>query len=159
MTYKLKKEDCFSIDIKEIINPILKNMSPALKNDIELKHQEVVRVFNQNEKKKKLTFIRNNFGYIYYYVCPECSEKCKILYIPLGKNNFACSECHDLDHRKRNSTLLAKSIVSPIQEIMDIKKRITSDNISTPQRNKLLKKLEYMESNLSKLQKDFLDNF
>ena len=39
-----------------------------------------------------------------YFLCPQCTRRCAVIYMPDGARKFACRHCHDLNYNCQQQT-------------------------------------------------------
>jgi hypothetical protein len=55
----------------------------------------------------------------WYFVCPDCSRRCKALYRPTMDDEFSCRECHDLTYLSSQEQHKYEALYKAIGEEMN----------------------------------------
>ncbi|MFH2035897.1 MAG: hypothetical protein ABIJ45_05785 [Candidatus Zixiibacteriota bacterium] len=93
----------------------------------------------------------NYGGKRYWFLCPNCGRKCRILYLPPKSNYFACRKCYNLTYRSQQEGKWRWSILFDAIEFADKWQMKTFRSNSVKKRQRYAKKLEQLETGMKKL--------
>ena len=108
-------EDCRRISIDQIRDNLYVGCPPVLCLSYDVDGQSTYgwTVRNCHTEEAKRHYIR------WFWVCPDCQQRTKHLYLPPGSMHLACRKCHNLaywcQHHKRKRNWLY-SIMYPTPE-------------------------------------------
>ncbi|MCM8787539.1 MAG: hypothetical protein NC935_05740 [Candidatus Omnitrophica bacterium] len=151
---KMLVENSFVIRVSNFIRKAINNLNEQnfkfdLRNENDvIKFKEIVEATTRInlikkdgektiETKKntiKLTYLSSNLkkGFIFFFICNNCGNRVRLLYIPPNSEDLFCRNCHRLSYEKQNKKpdkILKHLLINP-QTIFTFKPRTLKEALS-----------------------------
>jgi hypothetical protein len=105
--------------------------------------------------KVRTTHFLNSIGYLYYFICPVCFNRKRVLYTPVGREDYRCFSCYGVKVRKK-PTLINLKYMRSIERMKLIQEILLNPRLGVIRRKVFERELSELEEMVPKSFKNLI---